>query len=244
MDVKGRVALVTGAASGIGRAVAEMLVGEGANVIAIDINPEVKNLFENAYVGDTTDEVFRRAVFIISKKVNICVPCAGITRDNLAVKLNKNTNEISIYSIEKYREVVECNLISPTYWALEMASRLIKEGDNSGGFVGFIGSVSSAGNKGQLSYAATKKALEATSATLNKEWSKHKIRTVVIHPGFTATNMLSTMPEKVLNDIVLPATQIKRLIDPKEVAQTVIFAIKNDAIYKSIWVDGGFHPSA
>ena len=82
----------------------------------------------------------------------------------------------------------------------------------------FIGSVSSQGNKGQLSYAATKGGLEAAAATLMKESIYHGVRCAVLHPGFTDTPMVRAFGEEYINSQVLPATQIGRLIRPEEIA--------------------------
>ena len=104
--------------------------------------------------------------------VNICVPAAGITRDSLAVKVDKETDHVSIYPVEQFRQVIEINLIAPVYWALEMVAGIAENRAKQGlkrwepiealqGTVVFIGSVSSLGNKGQIAYAARKQGWKA-----------------------------------------------------------------------------------
>src|SRR6266404_1596964 len=138
MNIKGSVAVITGAAGGIGRALAlELAKRKAAGLALVDqsdavqqvaraINELTGSKLAFGYSGDATDPEFRRFVYeeMAQKhgRVNICVPAAGITRDNLAVKMDKQTNQISIYPVETFRQVVEVNLIAPVYWALEMVA--------------------------------------------------------------------------------------------------------------------------
>ena len=110
------------------------------------------------------------------------------------------------------------------------------------GVVVFIGSVSSQGNKGQLSYAATKGGLEAAAATLVKESIYHGVRCAVLHPGFTDTPMVRALGEEYINSQVIPATQIGRLIRPEEIADAISFLIRNSAVSGQLWADAGWHP--
>jgi len=227
---------------------------------AASINDAVGRQVAEAAVGDAADEAFRAKVFdqLTDRYgvVNICVPAAGITRDSLAVKIDKETGKASIYSPQTFREVAEVNLIAPIYWALEMVARIAEdrfrrglrrweptEGD-LGGTVVFIGSVSSQGNKGQIAYAATKAGLEGAAATLMKEAIFHGVRCCVIHPGFTDTPMVRAMGEEYITKNVLPYTQLHRLIRPQEIADAICFLITNSAVSGELWADAGWHPSA
>ena len=106
----------------------------------------------------------------------------------------------------------------------------------------FIGSVSSQGNKGQLSYAATKGGLEGAAATLMKEAIFYGVRCAVLHPGFTDTPMVRALGDDYINSHVLPATQIGRLIRPEEIADAIAFLIRNSAVSGQLWADAGWHP--
>ncbi|MGH8555535.1 MAG: SDR family oxidoreductase, partial [Gammaproteobacteria bacterium] len=186
--------------------------------------------------------------------VTICVPAAGITRDALAVKMNKETGKAEIYPLEKFRLVTEVDLIAPVYWSLEMVARAAEARYRMGlkrwqpqegmqGVIIFIGSISSQGNKGQIAYAASKAGLEGAAATLMKEAIFHGVRCSVIHPGFTDTPMVRALGEEYIQKYVLPETQLGRLIRPQEIADAICFMITNSAVSGELWADAGWHPS-
>lgn len=270
MEINGKVAIITGAASGIGHAVCLELAGKGIKAIAmVDMNEEVKTAASQInrehgsdiaypFIGDTTDSDFRGSVFKEMEKhhgtVTICVPCAGITRDALAVKVNKDTGKADIYPIEKFRQVVEVNLIAPVYWVMEMIARIAEDRSRRGlkkwhpderiqGTAIFIGSISSQGNKGQVSYASTKAGLEGAAATLTKEAIFHGVRCGVIHPGFTDTPMVRALGEEFIQNNILKDTQLGRLIRPTEIADAICFMIANSAVSGELWADAGWHPT-
>jgi NAD(P)-dependent dehydrogenase (short-subunit alcohol dehydrogenase family) len=272
MKIKGKVALVTGAASGIGEATASELARRGVKaVVLVDRSPAVTQTARSinegagrevaeALVGDAADPVFRSQVYaqVVARygAVNICVPAAGITRDALSVKIDKETGKPVIFPLQTFREVVEVNLLAPVYWALEMVAHIAEARRARGlgrwepseeklwGTIVFLGSVSSRGNKGQIAYAATKSGLEGAAATLMKEAIYYGVRCCVIHPGFTDTPMVRALGEEYIAKNVLPYTQLRRLIRPDEIADAICFLISNSAVSGELWADAGWHPSA
>jgi NAD(P)-dependent dehydrogenase (short-subunit alcohol dehydrogenase family) len=271
METINRVAVVTGAASGIGNAVSKKLVGLGVKAIGmVDLNDAVATAADQInrdtgmmvaipFQGNVTDENFRAQVYDGLQRdhgiVSICVPCAGITRDALAVKVDKETGRALIYPVETFNQVMEINLIAPVYWALELLARMAEYRAKNGlkkwhpeervqGTVIFIGSVSSQGNKGQISYATTKAGLEGAAATLSKEAIYHGVRCGVIHPGFTDTPMVRALGDKYIEEHILKYTQLGRLIQPEEIADAICFMISNSAVSGELWADAGWHPSA
>jgi NAD(P)-dependent dehydrogenase (short-subunit alcohol dehydrogenase family) len=272
MKIQGKVAVVTGAASGIGEAVALELAQRGVKALALvdrgastvelarKINSEVGRPMAEALIGDVTDVEFRSRVFgqLHDKysHVNICVPAAGIARDALSVKYDREINKAVVYPQKTFREVTEVNLIAPIYWALEMVAGIAEERKRRGlgqwgppeeklwGTVVFIGSVSSQGNKGQIAYAASKAGLEGAAATLTKEAIYHGVRCCVIHPGFTDTPMVRALGADFIAKNILPYTQLRRLIRPSEIAEAICFLIANSAVSGELWADAGWHPSA
>jgi NAD(P)-dependent dehydrogenase (short-subunit alcohol dehydrogenase family) len=162
---------------------------------------------------------------------------------------------VSVYPIETFRQVLEVNLVAPVYWALEMVAGIAESRMQEGlkrwepseplqGMVVFIGSVSSLGNKGQIAYAATKAGLEGAAATLMMEAVYHGVRCAVIHPGFTDTPMVRALGEDFIQQHIIPQTQLRRLIQPEEIADAICFMISNAAVSGSLWADAGWHPAA
>lgn len=271
MNVREKVAIITGGASGIGQAVAAELAERGVRGIGLVDRDEsvlrTANLINDlrggavaeGLIGDVTDLAFlRRAYDLVSARYgtpSICIPAAAITRDQLAVKLDKETGRANIYPAERLREVVEVNLVAPVYWALEMIARIAEDRaarglgrwqpeEDTQGAVIFIGSISSQGIPGQLAYSAAKAGLEGAAATLAKEATYHGVRAALIHPGFTDTPMVRALGEEYIRTHILPYTQLKRLIRPDEIADAIYFLISNSAVSGELWADAGWHPSA
>lgn len=270
MQIKDKVAVITGGASGIGLAVGRELAQRGARAVAlVDLDPAVSAAADSinqaagsevalSFKGDATDPEFRGQVFdTLTERfgpVQICVPAAGITRDALAVKLDKQAGKARIYPLETFRLVLEVNLIAPVYWALETVARMAEHRHRLGsgrwrpeegvqGAIVFIGSISSQGIKGQISYSSTKAGLEGAAATLMKEAIFHGVRCGVIHPGFTDTPMVRALGEDYIAEHILPDTQLGRLIRPEEIADAICFMISNSAVSGELWADAGWHPS-
>jgi len=271
MKIENKVALVTGAASGIGQAVARELAKRAARIVVIVdrsdsvfeaaelINREMDRDVAQPYAGDVTNETFRSQVYdeatIRHGVVSICVPAAGITRDGLAVRINKETGKAEPYSITTFRQVMEVNLVAPIYWAMEMVVRIAEDRFKRGlkrwepeeavqGAIVLIGSVSSRGNKGQISYATTKAGLEGAAATLMKEAMFYGVRCGIIHPGFTDTAMAQQLGKEFLEKNVLPFTQLRRLIRTEEIADAICFMISNSAVSGELWADAGWQAPA
>jgi len=271
MNIHGAVAIVTGAGSGIGQALAIRLAKHGIKALGlVDRNDSVSTVAEAIneanedgqkiavpFLGDTTDEAFQKQTFdqIIAEygTPTICVPAAGITRDQFAVKLDKETGRAVLYPREKFRLVVEVNLIAPVYWALEMVGRIAEERHRKGlgrwkpeertqGSVIFIGSISSQGIPGQIAYASTKAGLEGAEATLVKEAIFYGIHSAIIHPGFTNTPMVRVLGEDYIKTNILPYTRLGRLIEPTEIAEAICFLIANSEVSGQLWADAGWHP--
>lgn len=271
MNFNDKTAVITGAASGIARATAQHFVQEGMKAVAlVDLSADVKSVRDAineeagreaclAFEGDVTDRAFRASVFKDLNArfgcVNVCVPAAGIVKDDLAVKIGRDNGRPTIYDQDLFERVIDVNLIASIYWAIEtvasVAAHRAKEKlgrwtpeEGISGAVVFIGSISSAGNKGQICYAASKAALDGAQSTLAKESIRYGVRAAIIHPGFTDTPMVRSLGDDFLAEKVLPHTQLKRLLDPHEIADAIAFMIRNHAVSGAIWADAGWHPAA
>jgi 3-oxoacyl-[acyl-carrier protein] reductase len=270
MEIRDRVAVITGAGGGIGQAVAAELSSRGVKAMAlVDMSAQVEEVAAKtnraagrpvayAFMGDATNEDFRRHVYDeMAEKFGppvICIPAAGITRDSTAVKIDKESGKAIVYPLDRFRLVVEVNLIAPVYWAMEMVARIAEDRtkrrmgrwdprENVQGTVIFIGSVSSRGNKGQIAYSATKRGLEGAASTLMSEAIYYGVRCAVIHPGYTNTPMVQALGQEYIEKRILPATQLRRLIQPEEIADAICFLISNSAVSGELWADAGWHPS-
>jgi NAD(P)-dependent dehydrogenase (short-subunit alcohol dehydrogenase family) len=271
MNIKGKAAVITGAASGIGQAITAELAERGIGAVGLVdrsdavinvarvLNDRMDRPVAEPFTGDVTDSAFRQRVFDVMCSKHgapaVCVPAAGITKDQLAVKIDKQTGRAALYPIENFRLVMEVNLVAPVYWAIETVARIAEErakkgkgrwtaGEGIQGTVIFIGSISSQGIPGQVSYSCTKAALEGAAATLSKETIYHGVRFATIHPGFTDTPMVRALGQEYIDKNILPYTQLKRLIDPTEIADAIYFMICNSAVSGELWADAGWHPSA
>ena len=240
--ITGKVAVVTGAASGIGLATAESLVKEGAKVLLVDLNPKVNEeaarLGQAAFVGDLTHERTRRQMIRRAEKAygmppTIGVFAAGINLDGFAVKKPQGGGKTALLSLANFKRVLEVNLIAPYYSALELVCRLLDAGGagqsayNGDGvpnaIIVFVGSIVAQGNGGQSNYAASKAGLRGIVETLDQEWrSRYGVHVAVVHPGFVDTAMTRKLPSNVL------AKQVARTVSGKlHSAESVAFAICN-----------------
>jgi NAD(P)-dependent dehydrogenase (short-subunit alcohol dehydrogenase family) len=273
MNLAEKVAVITGGVSGIGRATAMLLAQEKVRAVALvdqsdqteaiceQMNAEVGRSCMIAFPGDVVDQSFRNGVYHTMEErfgpVGLCVPAAGITRDRLSVKIAQQNGASSadIYRLDDFRRVIEVDLIAPIYWALNTVASVALDRARRGlkqwspqesvqGAIVMIGSVSSSGNRGQISYATAKSGLEGAQATLAKEAIYYGVRCAIIHPGFTDTPMVQALGEDLIRDHVLPNTQLRRLIRPDEIASAIIFMLKNSAVSGSLWADAGWHPHA
>lgn len=271
MKLDGKVAVITGAASGIGLATSQAMVDQGIEAVAaVDRSAAINELSRSInsdagrevivpYVGDVTDDAFRETVFGDLRRrfgvAHICVPAAGITRDRLAVKCHRGNGRADIYPRPDLEEVLRINLVAPIYWALETIATVAEDrarrnlgkwepSEGTQGGIVFIGSVSSLGNRGQLAYATAKAGLVGAAATLAKEAIYHGIRSNIIHPGYTDTPMVQNLGEDLIRDHILPQTQLRRLLRPDEIADAICFMLRNSAVSGSLWVDAGWHPAA
>ena len=269
MEIKDKVALVTGGASGIGKAVGLELALRGAKAVALvdlteeackpaGINKDLGKTVAHAFCGNVTDEDFRHRVYdAVGEQhgmVTICVPAAGITRDALAVKMNKETGKAEIYPLEKFRLVTEVDLIAPVY-SSSVDGGARRRGSVPHGLKALATPGRHAGSHhlyridllaGQQGPDRLRR-IEGRSGGGGGDLDErsHLSRRPLQRdsPGFTDTPMVRALGEEYIQKYVLPETQLGRLIRPQEIADAICFMITNSAVSGELWADAGWHPS-
>lgn len=228
----GRVALITGAASGIGRSVCQLFAREGARIIAVDIQEEanmetLKSLAQGnhcAMTADISSVASVNEIFTKFKQFNavptVIVNSAGITRDNILLRATE----------EDFNEVIAINL-KGTYVVTQAAAKMmLSEKVEHGSIVNISSIVGKGGNIGQCNYAASKAGVIGLTKSASKELSRFNIRVNAILPGFISTPMTDAVPEKVLQKM-LKFIPMQRFGQPQEVAETCLFLASKRSAY-------------
>ena len=239
-------ALVTGGASGMGRTFVEQLAAAGARVHAVDVNEQALAQVAEATgcstsVADVSDEdsverLFEEAEAALGT-VNVLINNAGILRDGLLLKKDRETGEVSTLSKDKWDKVLAVNLTGPFLCMRRFARKAVEEGIP--GVAIQMSSISRAGNMGQSNYSATKAALAADTVVWAKELGRYGIRVAAIAPGFIGTPMVRSMRPEVLEKVIKPVP-LRRLGEPEEVWEAVRFLIACEYFTgRVIEVDGG-----
>lgn len=228
--MNGRVAIVTGAASGIGRATMETFAREGARIVAVDMQPVPVREGDFAVQADITDPA-AVAAFLTEAvarlgPIDVLAHFAGITRDAIADAM----------TLEAWDAVLRVNLTG-SFVIAQAAARAMRDG----GSMVFASSVSAYGNIGQANYAASKAGVIGLTRTLALELGKRAIRVNAIAPGFIETPMTKTVPEKI-RERAVAATPLRRTGLPAEIAAVALFFASDDSAYVTgqvLNVDGG-----
>ncbi len=204
MNLRNKTVAITGAAQGIGRALALELAAAGADLALIDLGLErlaetlslvrTHGVSARAYAANVADEseVETAAERIVTDfgRFDGLVNNAGILRDALLVKV-RDGQVTGRMSLEQWRAVIDVNLTGVFLCGRAAAERMIKLG--SGGVIVNISSISRHGNAGQSNYSAAKAGVVALTQVWSKELARFKIRTGSIAPGFVNTEILAAM---------------------------------------------------
>lgn len=243
MRLKDKISLITGAAQGIGRAIALKLAEEGSDIVLVDVNvekcQEVANEIQKKnrkfwiYKVDVSDykqveELFNNEIEKWGR-VDVLVNNAGITRDNLIVRMKE----------EEWDDVIRINLKGVFNFCRAASKFMMKQ--RSGVIINISSIIGLVGNIGQVNYSASKAGIIGLTKSLAKELASRTIRVNAVAPGFIQTSMTERLSEE-QKQLMLNAIPLKRIGTPEEVANLVLFLACDESSYTTgqiINVDGG-----
>lgn len=252
MKVSDLKVIVTGAASGMGRHFALELAREGACVAACDLNDQALDALKADAAGlNGRIETFKANVAIEAEvealvkntvatfgSVNGLVNNAGIFRDSLLVKPDKETGKVKKMSLANWQAVIDVDLTGPFLCTREVAAWMIENNVKPGVIVS-ISSISRHGNAGQSNYSAAKAGLVADTKLWGLELARYGIRTGAIAPGFIQTPILDGMRPEMLAQM-LKAVPLGRTGKPDEIYAGIRFIVECDYFTgKVLDIDGG-----
>jgi 3-oxoacyl-[acyl-carrier protein] reductase len=245
LKLTGKVALVTGAAQGIGKAIALLLARNGADLVVSDINLEKaeetakeiraigpKAMAVKVDVANLSD-VERMVAGILEKlaKIDILVNNAGITRDKLILRMTE----------EDWDAVLGVNLKGTFNCTKAVLRHMAKQ--RSGKIVNIASVVGEMGNAGQANYSASKAGVIGLTKTIAREYAQRGINVNAIAPGYIETPMTEALPEKAKEELrkLIP---MERLGKPEDVAEAVLFLVSEESSYMTgqvLNVNGGIY---
>lgn len=241
-DLSGKVALVTGASRGIGKAIAEKLVAAGATVIGTATSESgaqaISEYLADNGVGKVLNVADAQSIQTLLDEiseqhggVDILINNAGITRDNLLLRMKD----------DEWQDIMDTNLTAIFKLSKAVLKGMMKK--RHGRIVNVGSVVGSTGNAGQANYAAAKAGVIGFSKSMAREVASRGITVNVVAPGFIDTDMTKSLTDEqkaaIFSDI--PAN---RLGLPEEIAAAVAFLVSNDAAYitgETLHVNGGMH---
>lgn len=245
MKLNGKVALVTGAAQGIGKAIALLLARNGADIVVSDINLEKaeetakeiraigpKAMAVKVDVANLSD-VERMVTGILEKlaKIDILVNNAGITRDKLILRMTE----------EDWDAVLGVNLKGTFNCTKAVVRHMAKQ--RSGKIVNIASVVGEMGNAGQANYSASKAGVIGLTKTIAREYAQRGINVNAIAPGYIETPMTEALPEKAKEELI-KLIPMDRLGKPEDVAEAVLFLVSEESSYitgQVLNVNGGIY---
>lgn len=253
MDVAGKVAIISGGASGLGEGAARRLVAHGANVVLFDLN-ETRGIALSQELGDTaaffktditsSEQVQAAVDFTVKKfsKIDVIINCAGIAS---AMKICSKKGP---HDYDYFRKVVDVNLIGPfNVMRLALVTMLNNDLNDEGGKGVIVNTASIAayeGQIGQVAYSASKGGLVALTLPAARDLAADGIRVCAITPGIFETPMLLELSDKVRDSLAKTTPFPSRLGTPDEFAKLVQQIIENPMINgETIRIDGAIRMS-
>lgn len=250
MQLKDKAIVITGAAQGIGRALAQTFAEAGSHVALLDLREDglqetrdqcaALGVQARCYAANVSDEAAvdaaMQAIANDFGRLDGIVNNAGIVRDALLVKARDGQFDLGM-SLEQWRAVIDVNLTGVFLCGRAAALQMARLGN--GGVIINIASISRHGNIGQSNYSAAKAGVAALAEVWAKELARYGIRAASIAPGFVATDIVSTIRPEVL-DKLIGAVPLRRFGQPDEIAQAARFIAESDFYTgRCLELDGG-----
>ena len=244
LNLKNKIALVTGGSRGIGKKIAEALANEGANVVvtatninkAQEVADELKSkynveslaLVQDVKSSESCKEVVAKTIEKFGS-IDILVNNAGITRDMLVIQMDDSA----------WNDVIDTNLSGAFYTSREAAKSMLRA--RKGKIISISSVIGKMGNAGQVNYAAAKAGIIGITKSMAKEFAPRGICVNAIAPGFIQTDMTDVLAEDAVKKI-MDITPLKKLGTAEDVANIVVFLASDLSNYitgEVIAVDGG-----
>ncbi len=240
-----KIAIVTGAARGIGLEIVKRLLSDDVTVIAVDLNAELLAQLPET-LGQPGDKLETKALDVTDSEgfaaladdvadrhgsIDILVNNAGITRDGLLMRM----------SDEDWNLVLNVNLTSAFLGTRAVCRYMVRQ--KSGSIINMASYSGVEGNRGQANYAASKAGLIGLTKTTAKELAGKNIRCNAVAPGFIQTEMTDVLPQQA-KDMALAQIPLKRFGQPADIACAVAFLARDESNYitgQVLSVDGGMH---
>lgn len=242
-NLQNKTVVITGAARGIGFAIAEAFAAQGSHVVIVDLAREsvdqaVQSLTQRGFsasgeVGDVTQGEAMEAIFASIVSVRGGIDClvnnAGVTRDNLLLRMKQ----------EEWDLVLKINLSGSFICTQKVFKHMMRA--RSGSIINIASVIGIIGNAGQANYAASKGGLIAFTKSCAKEFASRGVRVNAIAPGFIETEMTATLPAEVVASYA-KAIPLQKMGSPADIARVCLFLASDDSSYltgQTIAVDGG-----
>ncbi len=242
IDLKNKNIILTGATGGIGNSIIQKLNEQGANILATGTKLEklnkLKEKFSNIKIlpfdisqNEKIEEFIDNASKDLGGSLDCIVNNAGITMDNLAIRMN----------FEEWKKVLDINLTSTFLMSKFAIKKMLK--NKKGKIINITSVVGHTGNLGQANYTASKAGIIAMSKSLAIEYAKKNININCISPGFIKTAMTDKIDDK-FKEIIISKIPSARLGEPEDIANAVLFLASSQSDYingETLHVNGGMY---